>query len=146
MKAGKTLWIIKQSKVVNTCPTSQALSIHTVGTIAPVSLRAVKITSMKTGVTKHREIRGLRSCWWSFVNVTILYPSTSTHHHSVSDLSRDCFKDVYFSRSWTNVARPCFLLKESPASAKLKSVNFFEEVKWVSCNRMTRASCCTARW
>ena len=34
IKAGRILWIIKESKAVNTCPTSQALSIHTVATIA----------------------------------------------------------------------------------------------------------------
>ena len=51
MNAGRILWTIKKSKTINICPTSQALFIHTVGTIAPVSMRAVKITSIKTGVT-----------------------------------------------------------------------------------------------
>ena len=27
-----------------------------------------------------------------------------------------------------------------------ESISFSEEVQWVSCNKMTRASCCTARW
>ena len=92
MKAGRILWIIKESKVVSTCPTRQALSIHTVGTIAQVSMRAVKTTSIKTGVRKHREIRSLQLCWW---RLAILYPLTSTHNHSVSDLSGDCFKNMY---------------------------------------------------
>ena len=143
MKAGRILWSINESKAVNTCPTSQALSIHTVGTIPPVSMRAIKITSIKTEVREHPEIRGLQSCWWRFVDV--LYLSTSTRNHLVSDLSGDCFINVYFSRSWANVARLCFLLKENPASAKLGSISFSEEVLWVSCNRMTRASWCTAR-
>ena len=78
--------------------------------------------------------------------LTILYPSTSTHNHSVSDLSGDCFKSVYFSHSWTSVARPCFLLKKNPACAKLGSFSFFKEVQWVCCNKITRAACYTARW
>ena len=32
------------------------------------------------------------------------------------DVGGDWSKGVYISRSWTNVARPCFLLKEDPAS------------------------------
>ena len=69
MKVGKIFWIIKESKAVNICPSSQALSIHTFGTIAPVSMQAFKITSIKTGVRDHWDIRGLQSCWWRFVDV-----------------------------------------------------------------------------
>ena len=35
--------------------------------------------------------------------MTILYSSTSTHSHSVSDVSEDSLKKVHFSRSSTNV-------------------------------------------
>ena len=69
MKAGRIFQVIKESKAFDTCPTSQALSIYSVGTIAPVSMGAVKITSIKTEVKKHREIRGLQSFWWRFVDV-----------------------------------------------------------------------------
>ena len=34
------------------------------------------------------------------------------------------------------MARPCSLLKENPACAKLESISFSEEMQWVSCNRM----------
>ena len=43
------------------------------------------------------------------------------------------------------MTRPFFLLKENPANAKLESISFYEVVQWVSCSRITRASCCTAR-
>ena len=74
MKAGRILRIIKESKAVNTCLTSQALSIPTIGTIAPVSMQAVKLTSMKTGVREHWEIRGLQSCRWRFVEIDYFVP------------------------------------------------------------------------
>ena len=45
--------------------------------------------------------------------MTILYPSTSMHNHSVFDVGGDWSKRVHFSRSWTNVARPCFLLRRT---------------------------------
>ena len=50
MEAGKILWFIKKSKAVNTCSMTQALSISTVGTMAPFSIRAGKIASVKTEV------------------------------------------------------------------------------------------------
>jgi len=40
----------------------------------------------------------------------ILYPATSVHHHSVSDCFGDWSTSDHSNRSWTNVARPCFLL------------------------------------
>ena len=44
------------------------------------------------------------------------------------------------------MTRPYFLIKENPTSANPGSFSFSEDVQWVSCNRMTRASCFTARW
>ena len=78
--------------------------------------------------------------------MTILYPSTSTQNHSVSNLSGNCFKSLYFMHSWAKVVRPYFLLEENPANAKLGSVRFSAEVQWVSCSRITRDPCCTTRW
>ena len=45
--------------------------------------------------------------------LTIFYRSTSTHNHSISDVVRDWSKRVHFSRSWTNVARPCSCLRRT---------------------------------
>jgi len=50
--------------------------------------------------------------------LTILYPSTSMHSHSIVDLSGDWSTRVQLSLLWTNVARPCFLLKVEPARVK----------------------------
>jgi len=43
----------------------------------------------------------------------------STHNHSVSDCSADWSTSDHSNRSWTNVARPWFLLRTDPASEKL---------------------------
>jgi len=41
-------------------------------------------------------------------------------HHSVSDCSGDWSTSDHSSHSWTNVARPYFLLRTDPASEKLR--------------------------
>ena len=74
MEAHRIHCLIKKSKAVDTSPISQTLSIPAVGTIAPVSMQATKVASIKTGVREHREIRRLQSFWWRFVDVDYFVP------------------------------------------------------------------------
>ena len=53
MKGGRIFWVINERKAVMTCPTSQTLPICTVETIIPVSMWAVKMASIKTGVREY---------------------------------------------------------------------------------------------
>ena len=69
----------------------------------------------------------------------ILYPATSTHNHSVSDSSGDWSTSDHSNRSWTNVARPLFLLRTDPASEKLGITSLSAVVQWVSCRTMMKA-------
>ena len=48
--------------------------------------------------------------------VDVDYFITINVHTQPLDLGGDWSKSVHLSRSWTNVTRPCFLLKEDPAS------------------------------
>ena len=54
----------------------------------------------------------------------ILYPATCTHNHSVFDCSGEWSTSDHSNskRSWTNVARPWFLLKIDPAEENWESV------------------------
>jgi len=63
----------------------------------------------------------------------ILYPATSTHNHSVSDYFGDWSTSDHSNRSWTNVARPWFLLRIDPASEKLGITSLPAVVQWGSC-------------
>ena len=114
VKAGRFYGVIKESKAVNASTASQTLSIRTVCTIAPIIMRAVKFSSIMTGVKQNWKIRRSQSCWWRFVDVDYFLPTnvhthththTHTHNHTVSDVGGYQFKSVYFSRSRTNVAR-----------------------------------------
>ena len=69
----------------------------------------------------------------------ILYPLTSTHNHTVSDCSGDWSTSDHSNRSWTNVARQCFLLRIDPASEKLVITNLSAVVQWVSCRTIMKA-------
>ena len=68
-----------------------------------------------------------------------LYPATSTHNHSVSDCSGDWSTSDHSNRSWTNVARPWFLLRIDPASDKLEITILSAVVQWVSSRTMMKA-------
>jgi len=70
---------------------------------------------------------------------TTSLPATSTHKHSVSDCSRDWSTSYHSNRSWTNVARPWFLLRIDPASEKLGITSLSAVVQWVSCRMMMKA-------
>ena len=72
---------------------------------------------------------------WRFVDVND--PATSTHKHSVSDCSGDWSTLVLSNYSWTNVTRPCFLIRADPASEKLGIISLSAVVLWVSCRTMT---------
>ena len=69
----------------------------------------------------------------------ILYPAISTHNHSVSDCSGGWSICDDSNRSWTNVARPCFLLKTDPASEKMGIASLSAVVQWVSWRTGTNA-------
>ena len=53
-------------------------------------------------------------------------------HHSVSGCSGDWSTRDHSSRSWTNVARPCFLLRTDPASEKLRITSLSAVVHMVA--------------
>ena len=72
--------------------------------------------------------------WWSYILrrlrtttlcLIVLETDLSTNDHS--------------NRSWTNVARPCFLLSTDPASEKLVITRLSAVVQWVSCRTMMKA-------
>jgi len=56
----------------------------------------------------------------------ILHPATSTHSYSVTDCSGGWSTSDHSNLSWTNVARPWFLLRTDPASEKLESLTFLQ--------------------
>ena len=63
----------------------------------------------------------------------------STHNHSVSDWSGDWSTSDHSNRSWTNVARPWFLLKIDPPSEKFGITSLSAIVEWVSCRTKMKA-------
>ena len=72
------------------------------------------------------------------------YPSRSGQTHSKW---LGTGQNVKLSRSCTNGAKPCFLLKENPASLKMAMTSLSVVVQLVSCSRITSgsrssASCC----
>ena len=58
VKTGSVLGIVQESKTINTCPASQALTVRTVIIVTPISMTTVEIASIKTGVRKPWEIQG----------------------------------------------------------------------------------------
>ena len=67
-----------------------------------------------------------------------MQPSTFTHKQSIADPSGDRSVKAQLSSSWTNVARPCFLLEIKLATVKCGINNWSALVQGVSCGRITR--------
>ena len=77
------------------------------------------------------------ACWcWSFY---------INQHSRTTSQGKTWLHKIQLSRSCTNVARLCFLLKEDPANSKLTMTSRSVVVQWVSCGRITRASSSSAR-
>ena len=68
--------------------------------------------------------------------LAILYPTTAPYNYLVSIMGGDYLKNMYCCCSWTNVARPCFLLKKNPTRVKLGSISFSAEGQLVFCSRI----------
>jgi len=67
------------------------------------------------------------------------------HNHSVSDWSGDGSTSDHSNRSWTNVARPWFLLRIDPGSEKLWITSLSAVMQWASCGTMLKALFLLAR-
>ena len=75
-----------------------------------------------------------------------LIPATSSHKHSVSDCSGDWSTSDHSNRSWSSVAKPCFLPRTDTVSEKLGITGLSAVVQWISCMTMmhslfSQASC-----
>ena len=69
MKSGHMFRFVERDKAVKACPSNKALSIGTAGSITPVDMQTIEITSIENGVREHWEIRCLQSQWWRFVEI-----------------------------------------------------------------------------
>ena len=83
---------------------------------------------------QHTDWKCRDGCWWEsrrwrFVYVNdLIYHATSAHDHSVSVFSVVWSTSDHSNRSWTNVARPWFLPRTDPASAKLGIISFIKSL------------------
>ncbi len=78
----------------------------------------------------------LQARWQRFVDVDNVI-TINIHAQPFSFRCRgDWLEKVQFSRSCTNVASPCFLLKENPAILQSGMSSFSAEMQWVSCRRI----------
>jgi len=106
-----------QSKVVWCCSEVQALTVRSRFVETPVDMLAVEVTNIQTGVWERRDSRWCESRAWRFVDDNNLVAN-----HSVSDCSGDWSTSDHLNYSWTNVARPWFLLAADPASESWESL------------------------
>ena len=132
-------YTIEQSRVVGCCPGVQAPTVRRCLVVTPVDVLAVEVTNIQTGVWERRDGRWCESPTWRFVDVNDFESCNVYAQPLMSDCSGDWSTSDHSNRSWTNVARPWFLLRTDPASEKLGITSLSAVVQWVSRRTMMKA-------